>query len=1253
MLNGQQPQDRGPREPQKELHIIHWNVNSARSSQKRSYVIAMLKNENPDVALLQETNLTEDQELKIPGYRIFHKRGPRGLATAVKKSIPANTCNDHIPAGQEVETLAVTIHLEDGPLLICNVYKNCNRHRGASLTPQPLLEHLQCRRSIVAGDFNAHHPLWEPPGRLGSCLTGDALARALDETHMVLLNTGAATHVNGGALDLALATPDIAMGAEWSTSDDILSDHFAAHIRVSLQKITPPPKAPRRQYHKADWEAFRIHLHQWIDNFQDPEDLESLEAALTKALDEAAEVAIPMSKPGTPRKEEWFYTDRVREMKRRVNQRGKFWKRNHSQENKQALTEVKSHAKLVIQEERTKKWLEWCDSLSYHTPVKKMWEKLKTITGKRVSPPAHQNPQQHAEEIMIDFAARASTAQLPEDTRRTLQELQDHRRQHLAQAIATPDPDLDREFTLKEFRQATKNSRTAPGADGVTHQMIFEAGIFTHNIFLDLINRSFMEKQLPSVWKKADLLPIPKPKQPGKYRPIALTSCPCKLMEKMILNRIRWKLGSGHPNIFGFRPGVGTTDAIASLLTEVDTTEHDSPRYVVFIDLEKAFELANADAILHQLASKGITGKTLAWIEDFLTDRLARVRFLDNYSDYYHMENGTPQGSVLSPALFNTLMEALVTQHLPPGVLLLSYADDLALVASGPDALRNVQTALNILTQDIQTLGLKISVEKTKAMTFLAADPPAPLLLTDRPLEWTSTFQYLGVILDKWLTFKDHVEYATTRIRKRLNFMNVMTSPAAGATSTVLGSFYSTCIRPVLEYAACALILTETRHLDKLDKLQNIAMRRILGAPGWTKVATLQEETNLPPLTYRIQQLVTGLAVKVLTSPDESLLKGPLQEAIEDEMNANTARWPSIVARLLKTLSPSSVNQLREDQPCTPDCPPWTEPPGTFISVLPETNKKTTDRDTLRTQALARIRDIDLNKEAIFYTDGSVDPTTNRAGAGIVTITPGLAPEHSVTETAVRVADGASTMQTELVAICAALSIAEEMEANSVAIHTDSLSSIQALRNNTHTDNRDLITTAQHKIKAITEEGGSVTVHWVPSHVGIPYNEKADQVASAATALPRVTFNPNRSRSQLKADYARGSKLAWKRTVSARSQASPSITWRRAATGDTVVKMPLAIRRKNEVAILRLRLGYRCRDQIKAPTEVECTECSLVTNQPLVHYVLECPVTSRFFGEAADVEDTNSALAAAQRVRRACDNLTELAKHVGRHPPPR
>ena len=97
---------------------------------------------------------------------------------------------------------------------------------------------------------------------------------------------------------------------------------------------------------------------------------------------------------------------------------------------------------------------------------------------------------------------------------------------------------------------------------------------------------------------------------------------------------------------------------------DILATVNNKKATVLFLDLEKAFELANPVAILETLVEKGAKGKLLHWIKNNILRKRGRVMF-QVVSDYKQLHNGTPQGGILSPFLFNVLIENIAKLALP------------------------------------------------------------------------------------------------------------------------------------------------------------------------------------------------------------------------------------------------------------------------------------------------------------------------------------------------------------------------------------------------------------------------------------------------------------------------------------------------------------------------------------------------------------------------------------------------------------
>ena len=647
------------------------------------------------------------------------------------------------------------------------------------------------------------------------------------------------------------------------------------------------------------------------------------------------------------------------------------------------------------------------------------------------------------------------------------------------------------------------------------------------------------------------------------------------------------------------------------------------------------------------LARKKVAGKLLAWSYDFLKDRQMRVKYQGTFSDYSTLQNGTPQGSVLSPYLFNILMDYLLQTTTPQNVEILSYADDIAIIATGPNAFANIQEALNSVASAIDKLGLKISLTKTTAITFLYPDPRRHLKINDSAIPWVHEYPYLGIIIDKHLTFQQHVSALHSRISKRLNFMRALSARHHGANSHVLRLFYTASIRSILDYSAPALMVVETNQIDRLNKLQNCAMRIILGAPGWTNICNLQQETSLLPISHRINYIATSFIISVLHQTD-SLLYLQLNN---NRLYPNRPQysWIKHAAKLRHELLPH-LHGL-QDQLLDPPPPPWQQSPAFFDIHLPPGGKLNASPHVLRNLAQERIAQLNQNKDAIFFTDGSVVHEPQRAGAGIV-----LRSQTNSTDISIRTSDHASSLQAELVAISAALTSTDTGNYKDIIVHTDSLSAIQVLQNHTPSENLELVSLIQRQIRTISSRNGSTTFHWIPSHVGIPLNEKADALALSATQKENINVNIKQSRSQLKRIAARKLSQDFNTFVTQASRLSHSIQWRTSSTQNLPKQLSSRLPRHIEVRIYRLRLGYRCSWEISHRSNRQCDICANDTSHPLLHYILQCP-SSTFFGVPLinfdDETEDNLESEAAHRINNALRNLTAVAQHVQRYPPPR
>ena len=214
----------------------------------------------------------------------------------------------------------------------------------------------------------------------------------------------------------------------------------------------------------------------------------------------------------------------------------------------------------------------------------------------------------------------------------------------------------------------------------------------------------------------------------------------------------------------------------------------------------------------------------------------------------------------------------------------------------------------------------------------------------------------------------------------------------------------------------------------------------MLGAPIWTKLSNLRGETNLPSLENRIKARNTCIIAKALTANRNSHTKN--KATIELRKNREIQTYNTYSKQFTDCAKDLDLTdtllELKIDRPNNQqNIPPWESHNTKFNYTELPGAKESCTLEELKQAALTAIANTETPETTIYYTDGTVDPTTNTTGAAVYS---------NNFSASWRTSNNASTMQTELIAIKQALTYSLENENDRITIHTDCKSAMQALQ---------------------------------------------------------------------------------------------------------------------------------------------------------------------------------------------------------------
>lgn len=853
------------------LKISFWNANGlqAKINEYRLY----LSSERIDIAIINETKLKPAVNIKINGYVIhrkdrLHNRGG-GVAILVKKNIPHSL----IPS-KLIEIENVSIKLMDDTI-ITGVY-NPPTHK---ITNNELDELFIYNKVLLMGDLNARHATWfnRRNNRNGCTVYDFALS---NNTAVLAPDTPTHFPLN----NMSPTTIDILLNKNYPHPIQLhslpllSSDHNPIHF--TIQDIQKNETTRRTfDYKTTNWAKFRKILNDKTvinNNINTRYDIDTEIDLLTRNIQHARDRTTRqiIMKP----RQEIIPVD-IKTLIKFKNKIKNKWQRHRRDIDRIRLNELQRNIKIKLDKHREDSWNDKIQKLTRTDNslwkmtrlLKRPYAQLPTIThnGQVLNTDADK-----ADALCKHLQVTNTTS--PNDT--AFHDNITREAQNIPSYQPIPPNKLLKLLTspteLKKIIKTLPNNK-APGPDNLPNILLKNLPLKSLTQYTYIVNAIIRLQYFPTCWKTAIVIPVLKPRKPphlpNSYRPISLLNTLAKVAEKVIQRIINKYINKNNliPTFqFGFRPGHNTNLSLCKIVQDIlQGYNKKQCTVMLLLDIEKAFDTVWHNGLIYKLKNHcKLPPFLVSLIKSYLFDRNIVVRVNTSLSPPRRLSAGVPQGSILSPILYN-----LYTSDIPahPTTNLLLYADDTTIYGQSfyaQTATQKVRYHLDRLTDYYKKWKIKINENKTETVTFhrkfTNIKTITKLKLNDKQVKQTSTAKFLGVTLDTRLSFAPHLTDAINRAYAALSKLYPLVNRRSKLTTDNKLTIYKTILRPIMTYACVSWNIISDTQCKRLQTTQNKMLRLLTNSSRYISIAELHRLSR----TQMVREYIEECSQKFLTT---------------------------------------------------------------------------------------------------------------------------------------------------------------------------------------------------------------------------------------------------------------------------------------------------------------------------------------------------------------------------------------------------
>jgi hypothetical protein len=734
-------------------------------------------------------------------------------------------------------------------------------------TPSLLRKHL-----ILTGDFNIN---WNGTSHIKTLFRDTLLSFGIQQHSAGITFT---SHLgNESLLDHNYVSGDLKVAhCKILTCDRSISDHYATYLVVPRSQTQREPRKVirTRAYHRFDYFAFHrdysnLPILQIVNDKSKSihERTLLLESSVSDLLDLHLPIkSIRVRGPSKP----WLTKDLLR----LISIKNRFYRKVYQSALPASANQVKHYNKFknyVINQIRLMKKAYYSEKVSESS--QSFFKCLRSLTGKQQTSAQINNLKHNGTtattESQIAHAMNQFFTDIP-DRLNPPDYLAAHDSSTLSDSDLMTFTHVTSDMVLKQILSLKSKKRGGLGEiPAFVYQSIADLVALPISM---LINESLDTNIFPDCLKIALVTPIYKKgdqSDPSNYRPISSLPILSKLFEMNIKNQLMDFL-ENHSLLcsrqFGYRKHHSTEQLLQSLLQQWRTSlDKKQATYIstLSLDVKKAFDSVNHQLLVTKLQKFSLSSAAIELIKSYLSNRFQVMKIGTTKSSQLPITCGVPQGSILGPVLFLLTVDDLL--RLFPTSF--AYADDTLIFTEGSTPEQSVENCNYLMARVAEWYRnnlLRLNYSKTQYCIFSnrKVNNTYSINIDQSKIDSKDTLTLLGVTLDSGLTFGAQIDKLTSKVNSLIHLSSKFKRFLNIEQAT---SLYTAIVRPSLEYCSSLLLNITLKLSNKLEYIQNRAIRVILSAPRKFSVSLGRLLINLPTLSSRRKYLFTNFVHYKLT----------------------------------------------------------------------------------------------------------------------------------------------------------------------------------------------------------------------------------------------------------------------------------------------------------------------------------------------------------------------------------------------------